>query len=218
MSEPEAETEKKKGCGCFVPVFLFICSIILVLIYGLYFLRWFANPMVEETIESGDTGWLVIGDAQRESNKPTHRPEGGNPGAHMMAVDDAVGGVWYWAAPEEFLQTLTSAWATQGTLDAKLSFDLKQSIQGNPNPFDSSDIILSNGKTEVYFMHARQPGSDWTSFRVPLDPSKWRHSETDEAVSEEEMNAVLSQLNKLWIRGEFHTGKDNGGIDNVSIR
>ncbi len=132
-----------------------------------------------------------MGDAQGESNKPTY---------------------------ENFLQQVSAAWESNGTLRARLGFDLKQSIKGNPNPFSSKDVILSNGNMEIYFNHAKPPGSDWTSFRVPLNPSGWLNSATEELVTEEEMNAVLSQLNKLWIRGEFQTGDDSGGIDNISIR
>ena len=215
MSEPN--TKNKGGCGCLVAIIFFILSIVIILIFGIYFFRWFAAPIVEETFEAGDTGWLVMGDAQGDSDKPTHESEGGNPGAHMMAVDDAVGGIWYWAAPEEFLQQLTSAWDTRGSLRTKLCFDLKQNIQ--TNPFEAKDIILSNGETEVHISLAQPPGLEWTSYRVPLDPSAgWLNSATKAPVTEEEMHSVLNQLNKLWIRGEFQTGPDTGGIDNIAIR
>ncbi len=96
-------------------------------------------------------------------------------------------------------------------------FDLKQSDLSAP--FDAADVILSDGEATLYFNHAQPPGIEWTSFKIPLDASAgWLHQDTDKAAGPDKLNQVLSRLTKLWIRGEFRTGDDTGGLDNVAIR
>ena len=204
----------KKGCGCVVAI---LCFLLLIIFVFVFYFRLHVPVLVEETFEGGDTGWIVVGDAQRESDKPTYKTEGGNPGAYMSAVDNAVGGVWFWSAPEPFRRQLTSTWKEKGSLRSVLMFDLKQS--DITEPFDDKDVILGSGDLELHFFHDLDPGTDWTNYRVPLSPDKgWINGATGEPATREEMTKVISQLEKLWIRGEFRTGEDTGGIDNIRVR
>lgn len=215
MVEPTGE--KRKGCGCAMVVLFASCSLIVILAFCFWYFRWLSPTIVSEDFETGDTGWLVMGDAQGDSDKPTYETEGGNPGAHMSAIDNAVGGVWYWSAPDSFLNELARNWKTNGSSRAQLTFDLKQSALDEP--FDAPDVILGSGDFEIHFMHAKHPGLDWTRFRVPLKvEAGWINSTSKEPATVEEMERVMNGLDKLWIRGEFRTGNDTGGIDNISIR
>ncbi|MEM9016585.1 MAG: laminin B domain-containing protein [Verrucomicrobiota bacterium] len=218
MSEPSQKQKKeKRGCGCLVVLLSTCFLVVIILTWCAWSLRWFVEPVVSETFEAGDSGWLVMGDAQGESDQPTYEVEGGNPGAYMSAVDDAVGGVWYWAAPELFREAVATSWAEKGSSRAVLRFDLKQSSL--ENPFDAPDVILEGAGLELHFQHENPPGLDWTSFRVPLRPSAgWVRKTGGKPATKEELAAVLGELEKLWIRGEFRTGNDSGGIDNIVIR
>lgn len=214
----ENPPKRRGSCGCIATLLVLVCLVAVVVIYlGFLHFRWFVSPIAIETFERGDTGWLVVGDAQGESDKPTHETEGGNPGAHMSAVDDAVGGVWFWSAPDSFLDAITGKWRERGSPGAILTFDLKQS--DTSNPFEDRDVVLASGDLELTFRHESPPATEWTSYRVPLKPSAgWINAATNEPATTEEMIAVLSGLDRLWIRGEFRTGEDTGGIDNISIR
>ena len=208
--------ESRKGCGCLFISLGCISFLGLLLVIIVYYFRLSAPILVEETFEDGDTGWLVVGDAQGESDKPTYETEGGNPGAHMSAVDNAVGGVWFWSAPDSFLEQLDASWKENGSLRASLHFDLYQ--DNLSNPFEDKDVLLGSGDLELHYRHENPPGAEWTSYRVPLNPAKWTNPATEQPATPEEMDQVLSELDRLWIRGEFNTGPDSGGIDNILIR
>tara|TARA_R110000850_G_scaffold239282_3_gene364105 strand:+ start:2153 stop:2791 length:639 start_codon:yes stop_codon:yes gene_type:complete len=203
--------------GCFLAVSFAFCGLMAIIAFGFYFFRWFDSPLVEEHFESGDPGWLVIGDAQGDSNKPTYESTGGNPGCFMSALDSAVDGLWYWSAPVSFLDQLSAKWESDGSPRARLQFDLKQSELSNP--LEGKDIVLSGNHLEIYFKDIDPPGIEWTSYSIPLTPSAgWLNTATDEPVSNEEMNEVLSHLDILWIRGEFQTEENTGSIDNIVVR
>ncbi len=209
--------DPKRGCGCAIAAIALSCSCILLVIYCIFFFPIFRTPIAKETFDEGANGWLVVGDAQGDSNSPSHVDEGGNPGPFMSAKDDAVGGIWYWAAPDSFLKTVSEAWEEKEPSRSHLYFDLKQSDLSEP--FEAKDVILASEEKEIYFNHSSPPGLAWTSYSVPFRPdNEWLDADTDEPVEPEEFQAVLANLNKLWIRGEFRTGEDVGGIDNITVR
>jgi len=213
----ESQSDSRKGCGCLFAIASVLCLLVSLIVILFFHFRIQAPVLAEETFEEGDTGWIVVGDAQGESDKPTYETEGGNPGAYMSAIDDAVGGVWFWSAPDSFLHQVTAAWAERGSLRAVLTFDLKQSDLSSP--FEDKDVVLAAGQRRLHYRHAEPPGLDWTSYRVPLRPAAgWTNAETGEPATAEEMQEVVSALDTLWIRGEFRTGDDVGGIDNIRIR
>lgn len=218
MNDSSETTEQKsrKGCGCLFAILACLFFPTVIFLIAVFYFRLAAPVLVEETFEAGDTGWLVVGDAQGESDKPTYQEEGGNPGAYMSAVDNAVGGVWFWSAPESFLATLQDSWTDRGSLRAWLLFDLMQS--DTSEPFEDKDVLLGAGDLELHYRHAKPPGTEWTPYRIPLRPEKWINPATDAPATPEEMNQVLSGLDRLWIRGEFRTGPDTGGIDNIRVR
>lgn len=167
-----------------------------------------------ETFDGGAAGWAVAGDAQKDLGEPVLRREGGAPGAHLEAVDDTVGGVWYWVAPEAFLQVFASI--AKRRPQAKLVFDLK--VSDASAPFDDSDVILTGAGHELEFDTAENPGLEWTSYEVPLNGDGWRHKNEGRPATHDELRAAIEGLESLWIRGEFQTGPDVGWIDNVGIR
>jgi len=225
MSEPEPTEEQKKSdknkgipCGFLFTGICFLIFFVVITVCVVQF-RIFDPPIAVENFDGEEEGgWLVVGDAQGESKLPAIQKSGGNPGGYMEAVDDAVGGVWYWAAPESFRKTVSGRWSSgDGRSRASLTFDLKQSAVDSS--FEDEDVILSDGTLSLFFKHDRAPETGWTSYQIPLAVSSgWINEETGEAASEEEMEKVLGKLEKLWIRGEFRTGPDTGGIDNVVIR
>ncbi|MEF8851036.1 MAG: laminin B domain-containing protein [Haloarculaceae archaeon] len=51
-----------------------------------------------------------------------------------------------------------------------------------------------------------------------LSAEGWTNSETGEQATDTELGTVLANLERLWIRGEYRTGSDTGGLDTVVLR
>ncbi len=172
-----------------------------------------SKSVVFSRFDSESSAWTVVGDAQGKSVQPTYRPTGGNPGGYIEATDDAAGGVWYWSAPASFYTGLSRAWQTRGQLIMSLTFDLRQSNLSSP--FKTSDVVMRGGGFTLAYYSPSVPGTSWTSFKVPLTAAGWRNEIAKRAATESEMAAVMGTLYSLWIRGEYRTGDDIGGLDNV---
>lgn len=168
---------------------------------------------VSSTFDADDGGWLISGDAQGESAEPTFISEGGSPGGHICAKDDAAGGTWYFSAPSRFLGPMDNYY--NGTL----TFDLKQS--STSSQFDQTDIELQNGThTIVYDFgdESTHPGENWTSYSIPLSATDdaWSFA-SGSAISATEFRRVLANLTALRIRGEYVSGSDRGCLDSVRL-
>lgn len=170
-----------------------------------------AFEMVTNTFDNDDEGWRVAGAAQGGSGVPDYFSTGGNPGGYISATDDGGGEVWYWQAPKKFLGDVSTAYKQT------LTFDLKQSHTGSQ--FDFLDVILAGKEIKLFFDAADNPGTDWTHYSIPLDESAgWKIEGGSRAATHTEMRTVLSSLTALQIRGEYITGADTGGLDNVILK
>ncbi|HEX5151343.1 MAG TPA: laminin B domain-containing protein [Parafilimonas sp.] len=172
------------------------------------------NAVLEDTVlykhsfNKNTQGWKIQGDAQGSSVEPTYESTGGNPGGYIAATDDVTGGVWYFSAPANFLDNLKNKYGKV------LKFNLKQS--STSSQFDADDIILEGGGMILHYDTDNNPGITWTKYRVSLRSSNWL-KEDDTAPTAKEMKAVLKNITRLWIRGEYRSGADIGGLDNVAI-
>ena len=62
------------------------------------------------------------------------------------------------------------------------------------------------------------PGTGWTPFSVKLTAGAgWRWNWNAPA-SQEQIRRVLANPTSLEIRGEYHTGPDEGALDNVVLK
>jgi hypothetical protein len=154
----------------------------------------------------------VVGDAEKETGLPQYIATGGNPGGFLRAEDDVAGGTWYWAAPAPYLGDQSTAY--QGTL----SFQLKQSP--TTNQFEDEDVILEGAGQTLVFTLPNHPGEAWTAYALSLREGQgWKRGSRDgEAASAADLQAVLGNVSRLWIRGEYVTGSDTGALDNVRLQ
>lgn len=167
---------------------------------------------VTSTFDDGTDGWTIAGDAQDGQAEPDHVASGGNPGGHLEAADDVTGGVWHWNASGAYLGDKS------GYSDGTLVFELTQSR--TDDQFDSPDVILGSGDVRLGYDfgdESTHPETDWTRYEVPLSADGWTNLDSGEPATEEEFERVLSDLDRLWIRGEYREGSDTGGIDNVEL-
>ena len=166
------------------------------------------RTLVAYDFEKSAHGWLVSGDTG--PSEPQLHAAGGDPGGYISHMDEAVGETWYFRAPESVLSALPSA--ENGTL----SYSLKQSADV-PGVLDD-DIIILGPAGRLSFRFATSPGTGWTPFSVKLTAGAgWRWNWNAPA-SQEQIRRVLANPTSLEIRGEYHTGPDEGALDNVVLR
>lgn len=165
---------------------------------------------ITSTFDTDVDGWLISGDAT--SAIPNFIAEGGNPGGYASADDTAAGGVWVWSAPEKFLGNQSESFGKE------LSFDLKQSSLDSQ--FDDSDIIITGNGITIIFDLASNPGLDWTHYSVRFNTTNlWKINNLfGEPATDAQILSVLSNISSLKIRGEYVSGSDTGGIDNVILQ
>ena len=166
------------------------------------------RTLVAHGFESSADGWLVSGDTG--PSEPQFHEAGGHPGGFISNVDEAVGETWYFRAPESVLSALPAA--ENGTL----TYSLKQSADEPAVPDD--DVIIVGRAGRLSFRFATSPGTDWTTFSVKFTAGPgWRWNWSAPA-SQEQIRSVLANPTSLEIRGEYHTGPDEGALDNVVLR
>ncbi len=166
------------------------------------------GPVVKSTFNTDVDGWSFIADVKEFRWQAT----GGQPGGWLEAVDYATGAVWYFVAPEKFLGD--KAPFLKGTL----SFDLKQSSLSSQ--FDERDVVLTGGGTTLVYNTDSNPGLDWTSYTIRLAPGdNWTLDTVGgEAATLADFKTVLGDFTALQIRGEYVSGPDTGGLDNVKLK
>lgn len=169
------------------------------------------------TFDTNTEGWTIFGDAQVE-----YVASGGNLGGYISATDQSTGITWFFEAPTKFLGNISAAY---GQL---LTFELKQSRTDNQNDVNTGDAIFNSNiipdivlvKDELMLLYnfPGSPGTSWTPHSVRLDEfDGWRNDATGHPATQVELITVLSSLTALWIRGEYRSGSDTGGLDNVIL-
>lgn len=137
----------------------------------------------------------------------------GNPGGNLRGIEGGFG-VWYFDAPDSYLGDKSAFYG------GSLSFDLRQ--DGAANQFDDIDIVLTgNGGQKLVLDFGDNPGTDWTSYSVSLALGGGWHNRSlsGSVASEEQIGAVLANLEAVQIRGEFVNGTtdDASNLDNVKM-
>jgi gliding motility-associated-like protein len=158
-------------------------------------------------------GWTIIDDAGGIL-QPDYNPAGGNPGGFVSSMDvGAANKTWYFSAPNKFLGN--KSWF----YGQNLKFELKQNR--TDQQFNDDDILLSGGGVSMFFKTSQNPKLTWTAYTVKLDETaNWRIATVlglSRKATQAEIKTVLCNVTRLWIRGEYATGADEGGLDNVVI-
>ena len=157
-------------------------------------------------------GWMIVGDGGGVI-APTYNTTGGNPGGFISSRDEGTGETWYFSAPRKFLGN--KSWFYGQTL----RFNLKQNRLDQQ--FNDDDIIIEGNGILMFFKTSDNPKLTWTDYAVKLDETaNWRVSGflgIARKASQAEIKTVLCNVARLWIRGEFVDGADEGGLDNAMI-
>jgi hypothetical protein len=162
---------------------------------------------VESRFLQNAEGWTAVGDGVLH-----HFPTGGNPGStgYAVIIDKTLGDTFYFNAPSRFLGNMSGAY---GRL---LTFDLVWSETSLSNYKDGDDVVLRGGGHTLVAMLPEVPGTSWTAYSIPLSVAGgWVHQGTDQTATPAEIQSVLTSLQEFRIRGEFRSGPEQGGLDNV---
>jgi hypothetical protein len=166
------------------------------------------SPIVSR-FQQNEEGWTQMGDGILH-----HFPTGGNPGSsgYILIVDRALGDNFYFVAPARFR-------GNRGDFFGRyLRFDLTWSETSASEYKHAPDIILVGGGITLHAQLPELPGTTWTSYAIPLDTrGDWVRADTNQAATALEILSVLGNLTSLRIRGEFRTGPEQGGLDNVEF-
>jgi alkaline phosphatase D len=166
------------------------------------------RTLVEYDFTASAQGWGISGDTG--ATEPVFHPSGGSPGGHISHVDEALGETWYFRAPDSVLRQLAAA--ENGTL----SYSVKQS--SDDTGFLEDDVIIVGPAGRLSYRFGTSPGTGWTSFSVKLAAAaKWRWNWNAPA-TQEQIRSVLANPTSLEIRGEYHTGPDEGALDTVVLK
>ncbi len=163
------------------------------------------------TFDTGNEDWGAVGDPA--SSVATWVPTGGNPGGHIRVLDAATGDIWYFLAPAKFRGNKCGAYGRHLRWEQYCS-DTTQAhspVGGRP------DVVLMGGGLTLVYDLPYIPGTSWTGFEVLLrEDAGWRLNQLNgPAPTRDEFQSVLTNVTALRIRGEYRTGPDWGGLDNV---
>lgn len=162
---------------------------------------------VTSSFLQNEEGWTVVGDGTM-----FYAPAGGNPSStgYIFAIDLTQGDNYYFQAPGKFRGNMSEAY---GRL---LTFDLRWSENSPSDYKEAADVILRSGSLTITTQLPDLPGTTWTSYSIPLDPSGgWVIEDTDQPATAAQIQSILGSLQQLRIRGEFRKGPEQGALDNV---
>lgn len=166
---------------------------------------------------SNDGSWTITGDGDLVSK--AELADGA-----LSAVDDVVGGVWYFTAPDEVVSEVSR--------DAVVSFDLRWDSTSECC-FPDMDLAIASADRAAYLVFEEPPTADWAEYSIDLRNATWYEgtlaangrpkpfysdSPTLEPIAEADLDAIFTNLETFMIRGEYIVGDDTGFLDNFSIQ
>lgn len=172
---------------------------------------------ITSTFDNGAEGWGGSDDftAFQWSN------EEGNLAGAIQARDRGLGPIWKYAASSAY-------WGDRSDfLGGTLSWEILGITGSQTSVFNRADVILRGGGLEIGIDTDLQPlVGTWVGETVVLDASQnWKIvsnfaggnlSSTD--ATQAQILQVLSNLDGLFIQGEYTNGADASALDNVELK
>lgn len=177
-----------------------------------------AQAWVQSTFDTGTDGWTIISNNGGCAIGALATPQifvwastGGNPGGYFFRSSETPGVTTsFFRAPAAYHGDQSSA------MGGLLAFDLKQSATNSQ--FDNPDVIIIGGGLVLFYNTAFNPRTTWTHYEVPLRAGAgWFVGGCTTEATELDLEAVMSDITELWIRGEFRSGGDTCSLDNVIV-
>lgn len=174
-------------------------SVATAVVFALSIAQASANT-ISSTFDTGAEGWSAL-DQTGHDYTSSWQNTGGDPDGFLQGTETTPnGGTGYFIAPSKFLGNL-SAYA-----GGNLTYDFKV-IQGS-DYFSDADVIISNGANSVSWTPNINPvGGGWVAFQVQLNQANFGSN----------LALILSNVTEFQIRGEFISGPEVEGLDNVRL-
>jgi len=171
-----------------------------------------ANARVQanllSTFDNSTEGWDIFNRAGPVAETVGYwSPSGGNPGGNFVAQDGGIGGTGFFVSP--------IAWAGNWSqyIGGTLRFDLTLIIfAGTPALFPLYDVLIYTDPTlYAYSKFGVNPSEGvWSSYQLQLIDSNF----TEVGGS---FDTIMSNVAGLRIIGEFVSGPEVVGLDNVMV-
>jgi hypothetical protein len=182
-----------------------LLSLIVVILVLIFSSQVQAN--LSSTFDTGAQGWTGDDPTNHDWNTTNTgagwQGSGGNPGGFLEGVEIyAAGGTGYFMAPNSWLGN----WSQYkgGTLQ----YDIK--IISGTSYFSDSDVRIYNGSSYLACTVTNGYWSGWQTFELNLTPAIF-------GVSDSFFDGIMSNVTAFWIRGEYISGPEAEGLDNVKL-
>jgi len=151
-------------------------------------------------------GWSITGDDMIKTVK--YSSTGGRPNGSISATEGSTGTLFF-TAPSKYLGDASAYYG------GELRFDLKADATMGTF-FAYADVELTSNQTTLAYDCTPDATTAWHTYLVPLSEAGWKVTTINgAAATAAQLKAVLANLTRLRIRGEFTNAQDTGYLDNV---
>ena len=178
------------------------------------------TTLVQSTFDSDDEGWSAVSIPNPPAGVTpnvamtyavTYSATGGNPGGDISEVDQDAND-YYFKAPTKFL----------GNQSAALGGTFSFSIADGPVTFfnaDESPLILVGSTESIYFPDNTSvtPTFSTLSFTLATGYGGAVNGQGGAAATLSDFTAVLSNLQAVYVLGDYYNGGDTAMLDNVVL-
>jgi alkaline phosphatase D len=183
-------------------------KIILINIFMFFCFLPSVNASLSSTFDSGDEGWGVWASDPLDVTNFQWNNTGGNPGGYISAIDGEQAATWWFQSP--------SVWAGDWTqyIGGSIEWDILLMSAPNLVYFENSEIIIDASDTGNYLLGEVDINpilNQWVHFSIDLIPGNFTQAGT------RDFNDIIANVDSILIRGEFITGSDSEGLDNVFV-
>ena len=171
------------------------------------------------TFDTNDEGWSIVSFTNLSTDSfgivgtyaAIYNSTGGNPGG-FISNNDPDGGDATFSAPASFLGDRSVAVGTM------FSYDL---IHSGSNNYNATDLIFQGNGMSLLWEASPDlmPTTTWMNVAVTLAPSAQWHLNTHNGAlaTMSDFQSVFANLTGVFVRGEYTTGGESDGIDNVNF-
>jgi hypothetical protein len=171
----------------------------------------FATIIALSNFTTDTEDWL----ANNGSQGLSWMQSGGSPGGFIQAKDADGGSLWFFSAPAKFVVQAPKAYG------GSLLFDLRVISVSPPTVESYADVqLVANDGSMVSYFGDFNPTPSWASYVVPLVANdSWVYGSTaaEGKATAEQMQAVLSNLAVIRIRGDYRQKGEATGLDSVAL-
>lgn len=168
-----------------------------------------------EDFETGTGGWRIYGWTDsgstcvpRLDSASTWNSTGGNPAGCCRFIESIL---CNWDGPEVFLAPASLTDLIRGRTDLTFEYDIRLDVT-------STHPIHLMGAGRIITRTAGSANTGFTTMTVTLDPEGWTDSCTGAAVSTEEFQPIIDELDGLMIRTDHVSGAiHDAWLDNVRL-